>query len=60
MRFVKNVDTLLPGAYFQLPRPIDEVITVNVEQIRPFTVNATMLTQDENIVDVEMAVQYRI
>lgn len=60
MRFGKHVDTLLPGPNFQLPRPIDEVITVNVEQIRPFTVNATMLTQDENIVDVEMAVQYRI
>jgi len=60
LRFGKYVDTLLPGPNFQLPRPIDEVITVNVEQIRPFTVNATMLTQDENIVDVEMAVQYRI
>ncbi|MFT4580869.1 MAG: membrane protease subunit HflK [Gammaproteobacteria bacterium] len=60
MRFGKYVRTLQPGPSFQLPRPIDEVITVNVEQIRPFTVNATMLTGDENIVDVEMAVQYRI
>ena len=60
MRFGKYVRTLQPGPSFQLPRPIDEVITVNVQQIRPFTVNATMLTGDENIVDVEMAVQYRI
>lgn len=60
MRFGKYVDTLQPGPNFQLPRPIDEVITINVQQIRPFTVNATMLTGDENIVDVEMAVQYRI
>jgi membrane protease subunit HflK len=60
LRFGKYVDTLQPGPNFQLPRPVDEVITVNVEQIRPFTVNATMLTGDENIVDVEMAVQYRI
>jgi modulator of FtsH protease HflK len=60
MRFGKYVRTLQPGPSFQLPRPIDEVITVNVEQIRPFTVNATMLTGDENIVDVEMAIQYRI
>jgi len=60
MRFGKYVRTLQPGPSFQWPRPIDEVITVNVQQIRPFTVNATMLTGDENIVDVEMAVQYRI
>ena len=60
LRFGKFVSVLQPGPHFQLPRPIDEVIKVNVEQIRPFTVNATMLTGDENIVDVEMAVQYRI
>lgn len=60
LRFGKYVNTLQPGPHFQMPRPVDEVITINVEQIRPFTVNATMLTGDENIVDVEMAVQYRI
>jgi membrane protease subunit HflK len=60
LRFGKYVDTLQPGPNFQLPRPIDEVIKVNVDQIRPFTVNATMLTGDENIVDVEMAVQYKV
>ena len=60
MRFGRYMDTLQPGPNFQLPQPIDEVIKVNVDQIRPFTVNATMLTGDENIVDVEMAVQYRI
>ncbi|HJP34419.1 MAG TPA: FtsH protease activity modulator HflK, partial [Gammaproteobacteria bacterium] len=60
LRFGKYVETLQPGPHFQLPRPIDEVIVINVDQIRPFTVNATMLTGDENIVDVEMGVQYRI
>jgi modulator of FtsH protease HflK len=60
MRFGKYVDTLLPGPHIRLPRPFEEVLKVNVEQIRPFTVDATMLTGDENIVDVEMAVQYRI
>lgn len=60
MRFGEYVGTLLPGPNFQLPRPVDEVIKVNVEQIRPFTVNATMLTGDENIVDVEVAVQYKV
>lgn len=60
MRFGKYVDTLLPGPHVRLPRPFEEVIKINVQQIRPFTVDATMLTGDENIVDVEMAVQYRI
>lgn len=60
MRFGKYVDTLQPGPHVRFPRPIEEVIKVNVQQIRPFTVDATMLTGDENIVDVEMAVQYRI
>jgi membrane protease subunit HflK len=33
---------------------------INVDQIRSFEHRGTMLTQDENIVDVELAVQYRI
>ena len=60
MRFGKYVDTLLPGPHIRFPRPIEEVYKINVDQIRPIQVDATMLTGDENIVDVEMAVQYRI
>ncbi|MEM7466297.1 MAG: FtsH protease activity modulator HflK [Pseudomonadota bacterium] len=60
MRFGKYVDTLLPGPHLRFPRPIEEVVKINVDQIRPIQVDATMLTGDENIVDVEMAVQYRI
>ncbi|MGR8948054.1 MAG: FtsH protease activity modulator HflK [Gammaproteobacteria bacterium] len=60
MRFGEYVDTLLPGPHIRFPRPVEEVIKVNVDQIRPIQVDATMLTGDENIVDVEMAVQYRI
>ena len=60
MRFGKYVDTLLPGPHLRFPRPVEEVYKINVDQIRPIQVDATMLTGDENIVDVEMAVQYRI
>ena len=60
MRFGEYVDTLLPGPHIRFPRPVEEVVKVNVDQIRPIQVDATMLTGDENIVDVEMAVQYRI
>lgn len=60
MRFGKYVTTLMPGPHFRFPRPIEDVIRKNVDQIRPFTVDASMLTRDENIVDVEIAVQYRV
>jgi len=60
MRFGRYVTTLAPGPHFRFPRPIEDVVKINVDQIRPFTVDASMLTGDENIVDVEIAVQYRI
>ncbi|MEN9727316.1 MAG: FtsH protease modulator HflK [Pseudomonadota bacterium] len=60
LRFGKYVTTLQPGPHFRLPRPFERVIKLNVEQIRGFTVNASMLTKDENIAQLELAVQYRI
>ena len=60
LRFGKYVTTLQPGPHFRFPRPIERVIKLNVEQIRGFTVTASMLTKDENIAQLELAVQYRI
>lgn len=60
MRFGKYVTTLQPGPHIRLPRPFEEVIKVNVERIQTLTADSAMLTGDENIVDVELAVQYRI
>ncbi|MEJ2651683.1 MAG: FtsH protease activity modulator HflK [Gammaproteobacteria bacterium] len=74
LRFGKYVDTLMPGPSIRLPRPIEQVIRVNVDQIRTVEVGyrsegrqqmaianeAAMLTQDENIVDVKLAVQYKV
>ena len=60
LRFGKFVTTLLPGPHFRFPRPIERVIKVNIEQIRGFSVTSNMLTKDENIVALELAVQYRI
>jgi len=51
---------LNPGLNIRLPRPIEKVRKVNVGQVRSITHKASMLTQDENIVDVEVAVQWRI
>ena len=60
MRFGRYEQTLQPGLNFVFPTPIDRVIIVNVGQVRSITHKASMLTQDENIVDVEVAVQWRI
>tara|TARA_B100000686_G_scaffold90603_1_gene97238 strand:- start:480 stop:1610 length:1131 start_codon:yes stop_codon:yes gene_type:complete len=60
LRFGKHVSTLNPGLNIRLPRPIEKVRKVNVGQVRSITHKASMLTQDENIVDVEVAVQWRI
>lgn len=60
LRFGRYVTTLQPGPHLRFPRPIENVIKVNIDQIRAFTVDATMLTKDENIVDIQIAVQYRV
>ena len=60
LRFGKYVTTLQPGPHFRFPRPIETVVKVNIDQIRGFSRNASMYTKDENIVDLELAVQYRI
>lgn len=49
-----------PGLNVRLPWPIEDTILINVQQQRKFTHKALMLTQDENIVNVEEAVQWKI
>lgn len=48
-----------PGLHWNPPL-IDEVIPVNVTRIYDQTFSNTMLTEDENIVDITMSVQYQI
>ena len=60
LRFGKYVSTMQPGLNIRYPRPIERVIKVNTGLERQFSSRATMLTQDENIVDVEVAVKWRI
>lgn len=59
-RFGTFVATLQPGPHFRFPRPIEYVDKVNVDAFRQFAVEATMLTGDENIVNVHVVTQYRI
>ncbi len=60
LRFGDHVADLPPGLSLRFPRPVEKVIKVNVGQLRSITHKANMLTQDENIVDVEVAVQWKI
>ena len=60
MRFGRYVDTTGPGPHWHIPMPIESVVKVNVDEISTFSHRAAMLTQDENIVEVELTVQSRI
>ncbi|NGY03830.1 FtsH protease activity modulator HflK [Solimonas terrae] len=60
LRFGQHVGTTSPGLNWHLPWPIESVEVVNVTGVRSVREEATMLTQDENIVDVELSVQYRV
>lgn len=59
LRFGAHVQTLMPGPAIRLPRPFERVERVNVEEVERYSHKALMLTQDENIVDVELNVQFR-
>jgi len=58
-RFGKFDRLVQPGLNWK-PTFIDHVIPVNVESVRELAASGIMLTADENVVRVEMNVQYRI
>ena len=70
LRFGKFVEATMPGPRWHLPYPVESAEVVNVEQVRTVEVGyrnnvkskvlkeSLMLTDDENIVDVQFAVQY--
>lgn len=58
-RFGKYVGTTTAGLNWRLPWPIDRRAVVNVTEIKSFTTTPRMLTQDEALVDIKLAVQFR-
>ncbi len=71
MRFGKYMVTTMPGPHWNWPSPIGAVEVVDVDQIRRAEIGvrageegdslgSLILTQDENIVDLKLAVQYKI
>ncbi|WP_058557073.1 FtsH protease activity modulator HflK [Thiohalocapsa sp. ML1] len=59
-RFGAYAKTTGPGPHWHIPFPVESVQIVNVDEISSFSHKASMLTKDENIVDVELTVQSRI
>ncbi len=58
-RFGKYHEMVGAGLHWN-PYWIDQVVKVNTEQVSSYSHKSTMLTEDQNIVDVELEVQYRI
>lgn len=57
--FGKYRTTLGPGPHW-IPRLIESAYIVNEQQILTYSYESQMLTKDENIVSVALAIQYRI
>ncbi len=76
LRFGKKTELTEAGLHWRFPFPVERVEKVNVEKVSTVEIGyrsnlrsgnkskipkeALMLTEDENIIDIEFAVQYRI
>jgi len=71
-RFGKYTETTLPGPRWHLPFPVESVQLVDFSQVKTIEIGyrntprnkvdreAVMLTDDENIIDIQFAVQYNL
>jgi len=76
LRFGKHVETTMPGPRWHMPFPIESLEKVNLENVRTIEIGyrsaedgssrskeareSLMLTDDENIIDLQFAVQYNL
>lgn len=58
-RFGQYQESTEPGLRWHLPWPVERVERVNINEVVPFKQQTRMLTADENIVVVDLVVQYR-
>lgn len=59
LRLGKYQSTEMPGLHWN-PRFIDKVTKVNVTRVESHSHDAEMLTEDENIVNVALSIQFRV
>lgn len=60
LRFGEYNRTLSPGINLTLPSPLETLYTVNVSNVRSVEDRGQMLTEDENLVELNFTVQYRV
>ena len=72
LRFGKMLETTDPGPRWHIPYPVETVEIVNLSEVRTVEVGyrdnvknkvlkeSLMLTEDENIIDIQFAVQYTL
>ena len=60
LRFGQFNRVMQPGPNLKLPWPLERVIKVAATQIKTFDSTVPVLTADENIVQVQINVQYRV
>ena len=60
LQFGKYKETTGPGLHWHYPYPIQELRRVDMQQVRSSRHQTTMLTQDENIVEIVLAAQFRV
>ncbi len=59
LQFGSFHEITMPGLHWHIPYPVQRVEKVNVAQVGSFTHSTRMLTADENIVTVDLRVQFR-
>ncbi len=60
LQFGEYEETTGPGLNWHYPYPIQELRRVDMQQVRSSRHQTTMLTQDENIVEIVLAAQFRV
>jgi membrane protease subunit HflK len=60
LRFGKYNRILEPGLNLTFPRPIESMTTVNIGDVRSVENRGQMLTGDENIVELNYTIQFRV
>jgi membrane protease subunit HflK len=59
LRFGRHVATQMPGLRWHWPAPIESIERINISENVSYAYSGSMLTRDENIVNVDLIVQYR-
>lgn len=60
LRFGEYSRMLQPGFHLKFPRPIEDVSKVATTQVRTYSEKVSMITKDENIMNIDFNVQFQV